>query len=237
MKTITHIKSTLLAAVLGLSFAGAAQATISLTNGSFETANVGSGTTQYFLTAGTPSGWTQWNGGGTGNGYQRNYSAGLLSSEYGGNALPDGNQVLGLGRGGSASVYQDLGTVTAGESYIFSGYLGRPATDGVNPTGGYIMQLSVGTSWGADTAILTLNNGSVSDPTAGTWVAWSGTSSVITEAQNGQHLYAFLYGATGAWPSNREFDNLSVTTVPEPSTILAVLGGAGMLAMFRRRRS
>jgi hypothetical protein len=44
-------------------------------------------------------------------------------------------------------------------------------------------------------------------------VAWSGTSSVITGAQNGQHLYAFLYANTGTWPSIREFDNVRVQRV------------------------
>jgi hypothetical protein len=239
MKLNMHWKTKLAVVALGALLTGSVQAQ-SVLNGSFENGPaLASGSRSYFLDAGTPANWTQWNGGGTGNGYVQNYSSAQLTSEYGGNPLPDGNYVLGLGRGGASSVFQYLGTVNLGESYTLSGYLGRPATEGVEATGGYLMQLYVGTSWATASPIMTLNNASVTDPTAGTWTYWSGTSSVITAGQNGQNLYAFLYANTGAWPSIREFDNiaLAVTPVPEPSTMaLAVLGGCGLLLLGRKRR-
>jgi hypothetical protein len=210
--------------VLGAMFVGGAQASVSLQNGSFENTLFSDGSQVYDA---YPSGmwnlpnWTGWNGDGSNLKYVYNRTSAAWTTAYGTTAAPDGEQVLGLGRYGTSSVYQDLGTVATGESYTFSGLIGKPADlIGASPdlpTDGFLMQLYVGTSWATATPILNLNNGNVTDPARGAWQSWSGTSSVITSGQNGQHLYAYLYaadsraGGSGSGEMMREFDNLQLT--------------------------
>ncbi|MCU0779758.1 MAG: Ig-like domain-containing protein, partial [Akkermansiaceae bacterium] len=198
------------------------QPVASVQNGSFETEVLTDGTRNFFSDAVWKlTGWTKFNGNFTGQGYFQNYSSAQLTSEYGGNPLPDGEQVLGLGRGGlneAASVYQDLGTVSTGNTYTLAGQLGRPATQGLNEVDsatGYYMELYVGDTWEEarnTTPILSLDKTDVPDPALGDWDAWSGTSSAITAEQNGKHLYVRLYVNPGpTFPSIREFDDISVT--------------------------
>ncbi len=243
MKT-TSWKSALAAAIAGVIITGAGNAQIVLSNGGFETTTpvnpLPSGTQVYFdNTSYVLANWTEYNGANTTAGYVYNRNATQWSNGYGSiDKTPFGNNVLGLGRGAASSVIQTLGQVVTGESYALSGYIGRPSDLGTNPTGGYNMSLFIGATAGAlTTAIMTLNNVSVTDPTVGTWSSWGGTSSVITSGQNGQYLTAYIYANTGTYPSCREFDNIAITTIPEPATCaMLALAGLGFGAHVIRRR-
>ncbi len=188
-----------------------------LWNGSFETTTpsnpLPAGTQVFFDNASyVLSDWTEYNGANTTAGYLYHRNPTQWTAGYGStDKTPFGNNVLGLGRGGASSVIQNLGQVSAGESYSLSGLIGRPTDSGTNPTGGYQMQLYLGATPGAlTTPILTLNNATLTDPALGTWSGFSGTTPGITSAQDGQYLTAFIYAATGTWPSVREFDSLAV---------------------------
>jgi hypothetical protein len=237
-----NIKSALATAVIGLAMAGGAQAAIILNNGGFENttpSDVPSGTQAFFDNASyVLSNWTEYNGAGSSAGYVYNRNSTQWTAGYGStDKTPYGDNVLGLGRGGASSVIQTLGQVVTGESYTLSGMIGRPSDLGTNPTGGFTMALYLGATSGAlTTQILLLNNGNVTDPTLGTWQSWSGMSSVITSGQNGQYLTAYVYANTGTWPSVREFDNIAIATVPEPTTWALLAGGLTTLMIFRRRR-
>jgi hypothetical protein len=186
-----------------------------LRNGSFETTAPSNplpvGTQVFFDNTGyVLSDWTEYNGANTTAGYLYHRTSTNWTSNYS-SGTRDGNNALGLGRGGASSVIQNLGQVSAGESYSLSGLIGRPTDSGTNPTGGYQMQLYLGATPGAlTTPILTLNNATLTDPALGTWSGFSGTTPGITSAQDGQYLTAFIYAATGTWPSVREFDSLAV---------------------------
>jgi hypothetical protein len=192
---------------------------ILIENGSFESttpSTLPDGTQAFFDNSGyVLANWTEYNGADGTAGYVYNRNASQWTNGYGSaDKTPFGKNILGLGRGGAASVIQSLGTVRAGESYTFSGRIGRPTDLGTNATGGYTMTLYLGATPGAlTTPLLTLNNASVADPALGTWVEWSADTAVITPAQDGQYLTAYLYAATGSWPSCREFDLIAVEPV------------------------
>jgi|GEM_PF-1641262 len=73
------------------------------------------------------------------------------------------------------------------------------------------------------------------------WESESGTSPTVGSfaAANGGLLYIQVYGITGEFGTEGDFarvDNISVTSIPEPSTFLLVGGALGFFGLLRRRK-
>ncbi|MCU0772543.1 MAG: fibronectin type III domain-containing protein [Verrucomicrobia bacterium] len=201
-------------------------------NGSFELRVLGDGVQDFDNYYGTwgLSNWVTATGAGANTVYMMDRTTSGWNAAYPATTnAPDGNQVLGLGRGGVGTVYQDLGAVTTGESYTLNGWLGRPSDTTGNGTG-YAMQLLVGSSFASASTLLDLNNTNVSEPAVGAWKPFSGTSAVVGAGQNGQRLYLKLYASgAGGWPNFREWDQLQVAVIAPPPTFTTNVAASTVL--------
>jgi hypothetical protein len=227
-----------------------------VTNGGFEL-----GTANTLGGAGTPSGWGM-ESGGTVVGFndqtsyagditphynsgqvttgQNNYAAFINSNTGGG-----GGQQTG-GTAGIGTMYQYLGTLTAGTTYTLTGLVGNRSDNTPNHGLGSIGLFTFTGVSGMPTSTLVAAGSNVTlAPASGTFAAMSFTfTATATQAGTpfGVGLNEVVDPTTGQVTSQMDFDNISVTAVaaPEPSQIaalgLGMLGLAGLALKARQRR-
>ena len=202
----------------GALLAGGVQASTNLlTNGSFETPptagyNNGCGGGCVYSTGEAIPGWSI-TGGQTGQWIPDTYPGGF-------NYIPDGVTV-GYSNGGTIDQVVSA-TAVAGTTYDLSAFVGS-RLDGF---------------YAAPTVQLLINGNVVATatgatPTSGAWSDWT-TSYTATAGQAGQSIEVLLT-APGA---QSDFDDVSLTAVPEPATwAMMILGMGAMGAALRRRRN
>lgn len=193
-----------------------ASAAISLQNGSFELASgLLPGNEFDFV---TPAFWTY---SGT-NPYPRVGSGGF---DY--PLAPDGTTFLAVEGERDGELFQDLGTMTAGETYRFSGTVMRSI--GINS---YRVSF-IGDPAGSATELAFITEADFAPEVSSSLNATFAYTA--TPADDGKVLRLQLTdnGAT-TW-SRSAFDQLSVTLVPEPATSSLVISALA-LGLVRRRR-
>jgi hypothetical protein len=120
-------------------------------------------------------------------------------------------------------------TANTGDTLTLTAYI---ASTGVAGDVGLTPTLSFGSD--------TFNLGTATSASAGVWNLETFTF-VVPELENGHALSSVsleLFQANGGYAQNYLSNvGLTVTAVPEPSTWAMMLGGLGMLTMFRRRRA
>jgi hypothetical protein len=145
------------------------------------------------------------------------------------NNVPDGNQLGFAGNtGGSGALFQDLGvSVIAGATYNLDVFVGsRNDSDALNYRANYLVELIAGSTTFASQSGTLLRSGNFIPINVTAQGAGSGNLAIrLSETNDGQSL----------------FDNvrLSVTAVPEPSSLFMLSTGAlGLVGYgWRRRRS
>jgi len=197
-----------------------ASAALILTNGSFEAPNLSSGGNQQITATATIQNWT------AGNNSAFYLEQGLFSVN-----ADDGDQYIQLNTDGTGGrISQLLGTTDAGPASnitLSASFYDRPS----NPGGTYSFGL-----YSDAAGTVALNEVTGGTPGTGTWSADSVTALGVAGETD---VYAFFSADTNAVEGTQLFwvDNatLSVTPVPEPSSmVLAGLGG--LLCVARRRR-
>jgi hypothetical protein len=260
MKTILNWKSTLATAIIGLALAGGAQASI-VTNGNFEADSSGralptgwtqggTSTYQYYISPDN-SPFTNLNPVGSR----------LLQLEgmnqYGANSLPNYiYQTFTQTSATQVSFNFDFNNADVTKTNPYMLMFDNP---GNGASGGFYIGNNLTVLGNSDTVLSSLTLASYTwysvrgtfDYTAntftgGVYTVAGGSTPVATfsDSLRGSgavgvsrvYLGDFNNSAAGTVPTVY-IDNIALTAVPEPSTLAAVLGGAGMLAMFRRRRS
>ena len=133
---------------------------------------------------------------------------------------------------GLTTAVGEIGTLAAGQTITV--YFDVAQDDG----GASPYSVSLVTFNGAGRNDVRANSGATSTLASATGSATSSAFQTIsfsytadgTESELGHDLAIRIFGAT----TSANYDNFSVTIVPEPR--LALLGGLGLLALFRRRR-
>lgn len=131
---------------------------------------------------------------------------------------PDGGDFMALsGSFGQSSISQTVTGLTVGQEYVLAFYWAQAQLTDVN--GNYWAQLDV--TFGADTVATS----QVSVPNAG-FGQWALVSNNFTATSSSQTLTFVPSGAIGLGPMVL-LDGVSLTVVPEPSTL--AMGGIGTL--------
>jgi hypothetical protein len=206
---------------LGVS-AGAGQAgTIALANGSFEDtpSPVAPGTWRQFT--GGIAGWTPAEG-------ERRVE--VWGSGFNGVDAVDGAAFMELNATTRGTVYQEIGTIAAGQALAFSfAHRGRAGRDSmafvldIRDAGGAVLQELFRDSYSAD---------------RGAWNRVAGRSA--TAAQGGTVRLSFVSEASARGPSYGNFVDdvrIEASAVPLPAGVVLLGTGLAALAVARRRRS
>ncbi|CAM3114098.1 PEPxxWA-CTERM sorting domain-containing protein [Sphingomonas antarctica] len=203
------MKSFLLGAIAALAITGSANAAELLTNGSFESPNIGTG--NYTYPAGTSGSWT--------------YTGSALVNATGSNAWYGATPPAGQD-GGQFAALQGLSTLS--QSFVASNSKanvswlagGRPAFGANNGNQTYTVTV------GANTL------GTYSTVSSQAFGANGGILSGLTAGQT----YTLSFNGQVAADETAFIDKVSVLGVPEPAQWALLIGGFGFVGIASRRR-
>ncbi len=196
-----------------------------LLNGSFESPVLTTGTFQTIPPGGEPAGfeWTV----ATGNVDLAGPNPFILFPPY------DGAQAVDLNGTIRGSLYQDFSTVLGQQYSLTFAYADNPLEGGISTADVTVTDLlSAGTLLADSVAHSTSTNG---PPANGDWLVYSG---VFTATGTNTRLLFASTSASNSASGGIILDDVNVTAIPEPSTLVfAAMGLLGLGFAARRRKN
>jgi Carbohydrate binding domain/PEP-CTERM motif len=235
MKMLNKIIGGSIAIAAVLAFSASTTQAATLVNGGFETALPQ--TANPITLAGVDQGWTTFNGAGSA-------AQSSVVAQSGTYSLLE---TAGVGNNWNpAGAYQIVSGITAGQSYTFSIWA---LTDTVNDTygnntAGVLFQLGFGnfTNPTNSQQFVSLGSSVSPDPhlpTINTWTLYTATGVAPAGATDASVYAMFQDNGSATATEHLYYDNasLTVTPVPEPSSLVLLAMGLGLPFYFWRRRN